>query len=130
MTAEIKCTLDIPEHNTEEAHIARLKELDLRWGYMHVFRDNKSRFWVPIESQKPYPSYTKKDIDHNVKRIVDIMKAEGLTFMGKAYNSDLFKSRQRITDKTLFTLLTEAGCHHTTRLICVNPELPIEVVRQ
>ncbi len=129
MTAEIKFTADRPTPNTDEAHTARLKELDLKWGYMHVFRDNKGRFWMPIESQKPYPSYTKEDIAHNVKRMVGIMKAEGLTFMGKAYDSDIHKSKQRLDLNKVETFEEICRMNNTNRLVTVNPELPIEVVK-
>ncbi len=69
-------------------------------------------------------------IAHNIKRMRESMEEEGLTYMGKAYDSGIYKSKQRIDLNKVETFEEICGQNSTNRLTAVNPELPIEVVRR
>jgi len=90
----------------------------LRYGSTHVYRDSRGTFWATGDYD-----HAGKDIDHNIARMVAIMRAENLAYMGKAYDSDIYKGTGRVTDWP--TLLYY---HHTDHLTAVNPKLPITVV--
>ncbi len=114
----MKFETDRPTPNTTEAHKTRLADMNLKYGSTSVYRDRKGTYWATGDF-----AHSGKDIDHNIKSMVAIMRAEGLTHMGKAYDSDTYKSKVRISDK-----IWEKICA-TDRLTAVNPELPIEVVK-
>lgn len=122
--AELKFTVDRPEVNTGENHNARLAQLDLKYGATHVYRDRKGTYWATGDY-----AHNNGNIEHNIKRMVKIMQAEGLTYMGKAYNSDIYKSKQRIDLNKINTFEEICRINSTNRLVTVNAELPIEVTK-
>lgn len=96
--AGLKFTVDRPTINTTQEHDRRLAELDLRRGVTSVYRDRKGIYWTPARTYHTpwYPNENPIDDAHNIKRMVEIMKSEGLTYMSKPYDSDIYKSKQRI----------------------------------
>ncbi len=117
-----KFTVDAPTPNTTENHNTRLAQLDLRYGATSVYRDRKGTYWATGDY-----AHNGESIDHNVKRMVEIMKTERLTYMGKAYDSDIYKSKQRIDLYKVDTFEAICGMNSTNRLSVVYPELPIEI---
>jgi hypothetical protein len=120
--ADLKFTVDRPTLNTAENHNARLAQLDLRYGATHIYKDSKGTYWATGDY-----AHNNGNIEHNIKRMVEIMQAEGLTYMGKAYDSDIYKSTVRINSKlaTWEEILRDCDTDHLT---AVNPILPIEVL--
>ena len=105
-------TVDRPEFNTGEAHRARLAQQGLEYGSADVYLDNTGTYWATGDY-----AHCGKTIDHNIARMVEIMKAEKLTYMGKAYDSDTYKSKSRGDANTIID--------SKTGLVAVNPQLPI-----
>ena len=105
-------TVDRPEINSSEAHRARLAQQGLEYGAVEVYLDKTGTYWATGDYK-----HCGKAIDHNIARIVEIMKAEKLTYMGKAYDSDLYKSKSRGDANSIIN--SKSG------LVAVNPQLPI-----
>ncbi len=119
----INYTRDRPDVNTEANHSKRLETEGLRWGATLVCKDRSGRFWavIPREFSDGW-GYTPKDVDANVARMVEVMKAEGLTLMGKAYDSDIYKSKQTVTNR-IIQQQVESEPYNV--VVEVNPQLPI-----
>jgi len=115
---QLKFTADRPTPNTTEAHEARLADMNLKYGSTSVYRDKEGTYWATGDY-----AHAGKDIDHNIKSMVEIMRSESLTYMGKAYDSDIYKSKVRISDKIWEEI------NATDRLTAVNPEMPVEVIK-
>lgn len=115
----MKITVDRPKVNTSENHKARLAALNLRYGATAVYRDKGGTFWATGDY-----THCGKDIDHNITSMVKIMQVEKLTYLGKSYDSNIYKSQAKVTDWQGAMYL-----HSTNHLTAVNPELPIETSR-
>ena len=111
-------TVDRPTPNTTENHDARLAQLNLKYGAATVYRDSKGIFWATGDYK-----FCAENIDHNIQQMISIMQAEGLRYIGKDYDSDIYKEKGRGKKWDWESLM---HLNHG-KLVSVNTPLPISV---
>ena len=90
---DLKFTVDRPDPNTQEECNKRLLERNLLHGSTEVFHYQDKYYGGGDREHCPTA------IDHNLKKLLELLKYGNYTYVGKAYDSDMYFSRQRITDK-------------------------------
>ncbi len=91
MTAEIRFTIDRPTPNTQEECASRLLERNLLHGSAFVFRFDGKYYGTGDRDHCPTA------ITHNLAKLLEILKYGNWSYVGKAYDSDMYFSKQRIT---------------------------------
>ena len=93
----MKITVNRPEQNTAEAQQRRFQEYGISWGAAAVYK---------VGGNKHYKIYATADRTHcpkesptNITALLKIMLNENLCYIGKAYDSDMYRGHGNITQK-------------------------------
>lgn len=97
---ELKFTVDRPEPNTPELCQKRLVERDLLHGSAFVIKFQNKYYGGGDRDHNP------TSISHNLRKLLEILRYGNWAYVGKAYDSDMYFSRQRIT-QPIIDKLTE-----------------------
>ena len=65
----------------------------LSWGAAYVFKYKGQTYTIDDHKHCPETS------ENNIKALSNLMDGEGLCFIGKAYDADLYKATGRVTDQ-------------------------------
>lgn len=88
---ELRFTVDSPNPNTSEETNRRLLERDLLHGSALVFKFEGKYYGGGDYEHCP------ATITHNLQKLLEILKYGNWSYVGKAYDSDMYFSKQRIT---------------------------------
>jgi hypothetical protein len=88
---DLKFTVDRPSPNTQKVCEQRLLERDLLHGSAFVFRFGGKYYGAGDRDHCPTA------ITHNLAKLLEILKYGDWSYVGKAYDSDMYFSKQRIS---------------------------------
>ena len=96
---DLKFTADRPNPNTQEICNQRLLERNLLHGASFVVKV-KGRYYGSGDRV-----HCPAQITHNLTSLLEILKYGGWSYVAKAYDSDMYFSRQKITSDILKGLI-------------------------
>jgi len=99
----LKYTVNRPVPNTQGLCNQRLLERNLLHGSAFVFKFQGKYYGAGDKG------HCSTAITHNLRKLLEILKYGNYTYVGKAYDSDMYFSKQRITPTITKDLAKDAA---------------------